>query len=206
VLFAFDTHSVRAHYGSQPDERNMLISDSRKAIIDTGFSQSYFDQHFKLVQVFNKPGDVRVMWRLNVNEYEIQITDAIGYYTGAGGKKVYVHSIANTLGSTRNIEKTISRGRAQALMASCVGKFTSESAVLMKFNNDRNTSLYLMAYPAKSPGTQDRERENRPKETRPADAPDRPALEDDRDNRPLTIGYINLETGKCSKGKASATP
>ena len=56
-----------------------LEQSSRKAIIETGFSASYFDQHFRVVETFDKPGDLRVVWRFSVNEYAVRVTDALGY-------------------------------------------------------------------------------------------------------------------------------
>ena len=190
--------------GSQSDQRNYLIKSSRQAIIDSGFTESYFDQHFKLADAFNKPGDQRVVWRFSLNEYETQLTDAIGYYTGAGGRRIYVHSIAGSLGAARDIRRTISKRRARQLMTSCIGKFESDSVVMSRLNPDPKTSLYLMAYAARPKRKEDRAEKTEPRQR--ANEPDRPPTEHERDNRPIPIGYINLETGKCSRAQASVTP
>jgi len=191
---------------ASPQNQDEMVRTSRQAVVDTGFSPDYFDKHFKLIQVVNKPGDIRVVWQFTHGEYQIQVTDSFGFYT-AGGKRIYVHSIANNLGRTRNLGETISKRRALAKMTSCLGgRFASDSVVLMRLHQDRQAGLYLMAYAAKGRTKEDSDRERYEKQqSRPADAQDRPPVEGDRD-RPVTIGYINLETGKCSKGEASSTP
>src|SRR5260370_14039551 len=83
-----------------------LVESSKRAIIETGFSEKYFDEHFHLVNAVDKPGDIRVVWRFSIREYEVSVTDSIGYYTKTK-KKIYVHSFRNTHGSTRNIAKPI---------------------------------------------------------------------------------------------------
>ena len=191
--------------GSQSDQRSNLIQSSRQTIIDSGFTESYFEQHFKLVDAFDKPGDQRVVWRFSLNEYETQLTDAIGYYTGAGGRRIYVHSILAGLGATRDIRRTISKRRARQLMTSCVGKFESESVIMLRLNTDPKTSLYLMAYAAR-PSKRKEDRDEKTGSPQRANEPDRPPIEHESDNRPIPIGYINLETGKCSRAQASVTP
>jgi hypothetical protein len=205
LLVAFlATGMSSAGPASQADERNELIKGSRKAIIGTGFSESYFDRHFKLNEVFNKPGDQRVVWQFSLGEYETRVTDSIGY-NAIGSRKNYVHSIAGNLGATRDIPKTISKKRARSLLTSCVGKFANESVVLMKLDSDRKAALYMMAY--SSPRVRKKEDERGQNEQRQTNiGPDRPPSEDEGRNRPLKIGYINLETGKCTRGQANVAP
>ena len=47
-----------------------LEQSSRKTIIETGFSEAYFDKHFRIVARFDKRVDIRVVWRFSVNGYE----------------------------------------------------------------------------------------------------------------------------------------
>ena len=184
-----------------------LVRGSRKAIIDTGFSAGYFDKHFKLIQVFNRPGDQRVVWQFSLNEYETRVTDSIGYSIPAGGKKIYAHSIADNLSATKDIPKTISRQRARTLMSSCIGNFENESIVLMKLDTGVSAALYLRANSWRKPKREsERERPAGSGAPAVASAPDRPAREEEGEQRPLKIGYINLETGKCTKANAMATP
>lgn len=205
-LVLMDSSVGKSFVRLQADLRSDLVKTSRKAIIDTGFSAAYFDQHFKLLDVIDKPGDLRVIWQFSADGYRLRITDAVGFAVAAGGKKTYLHSVGNNLGATRNIGKTISKQRAQALMRTCIGKFASDSVVLMKLDKDRTASLYLMAYSARGKSREDRDQDrNERDKSRPADAQDRPPLESGQD-RPLKIGYINLETGKCSQGEATVTP
>lgn len=57
--------------GSSPHEPGgELEQSSRKAIIETGFSEAYFDKHLRIVATFDKPGDIRVVWRFSLNGYE----------------------------------------------------------------------------------------------------------------------------------------
>src|ERR1051325_3105849 len=165
VLFGL-TLSAKTVDPAQSDQRSNLIKSSRQAIIGSGFSESYFNQHFKLADAFNKPGDQRVVWRFSLNEYETQLTDAIGYYTGAGGRRIYVHSIAGSLGATRDIRRTISKRRARQLMTSCIGKFESDSVVMSRLNPDPKTSLYLMAYGARPKRKEDRDERTEPRQRR----------------------------------------
>lgn len=188
-----------------PQNQDELARGSRKAIIDTGFSADYFDKHFKLIQVIDKPGDTRVVWQFTHDEYQIRISDSLGYYT-AGGRKIYTHSIGNNLGKTRNIGKTLTKQRARQRMRSCLGgRFVSESVMLTPLQQNRQAGLYLVAYAARGGSKDDESERERYEKNRPADDQDRPPVEGDRE-RPMTVGYINLETGKCLKGEASATP
>jgi hypothetical protein len=202
---AFDFDPGRAATAASQDQ-DELVRTSRAAIINTGFSPEYFDKHFKLVQVVNKPGDLRVIWQFTRDDYQLRLNDSIGFYTAAGGRKTYVHSIGNELGKTRNIGKTISKRAAQSKMRSCLGgKFISESVALM-VSPDHKPGLYLMAYSAKGRSKEDPDRErHEQKQSRPASDRDLPPTESESGGeRPVRIGYINLETGKCSQGEASA--
>lgn len=190
------------------DERE-LIKSSRQAILETGFSESYFDQHFKISRVFNKPSDTRILWKLSVNGYQVEVNDALGYYTGAQGEKVYTHSIKNTLGATRDITKTISRRKAEALLWSCLGGFTNPAIVLMRLAPGEKASLYLTAHSItrrpKVPFERDR-KAGSDKSAKSDSQVDQPEREDTEKRPPLYVGYIQLESGRCSKGQAIATP
>jgi hypothetical protein len=186
-----------------------LEQSSRKAIIETGFSARYFDEHFKLVETFDKPGDTRVVWRFSLNEYAVRVTDALGYYT-ENQKRIYVHSVKNTLGETRDISRTIPKRRARALMRTCLGRNAGEATVLMRFSPAEKASLYLTAHSiiasnrnrverSRATGSDQRVNQQNPQS-------DKLEREEIRPRRPMYLGYINLETGKCSRGRAVATP
>ena len=186
-----------------------LEQGSREAIIETGFSAGYFDQHFRLVETLDKPGDMRVVWRLSINEYAVRVTDALGYYT-ENQKRIFVHSVRNTLGETRDIARTIPRRRAQALMRTCLGRHAGEATVLMRLSPAEKASLYLTAHSIMG---SNRNRVERSRETSSDQRVNKqnPQVDElEREGigprRPMRLGYINLETGKCSRGRAVAMP
>jgi hypothetical protein len=193
----------------------ILIDESRKAIIETGLSDSYFDSHFKILRVENTASDRRVIWQITINGYEAVITDAIGYYT-AGLSRVYTHSVKQTLGRTSEIVKTIPRTRALALMTKCVGAFTEPS---VQFGPVEGTAqLLLVAHKKQNLSRRERE-EREQRETRERERERKGqsknsnkgtdqienAGEEEGDD-PVVIGYINLQTGKCTKGKGVLSP
>jgi hypothetical protein len=183
-----------------------LVESSRKAIIETGFSERYFYDHFRLVNTFDKPGDIRVVWKFSVNEYDASVIDSIGYYT-ENQKRKYIHSIKNTLGSTRDISKTIPRPRAEALMNSCLGNYAGEAVVLMRLSPGERASLYLAAHTvSETENNVIRKRESDEQTNQQGVNTDEPEREPTHRLPPIYLGYIDLETGKCSKGRGIAKP
>jgi hypothetical protein len=182
-----------------------LVQGSRSAIIESRFSPAYFDQHFRLVDAINKPGDIRVIWKFSLNGYEVLINDAIGYYTESR-KRVYVHSVKNTLVATKDIPKTISRRRAETLMTACIGNHTDKGVAFMRLSPKDKTALYLTAsaVSAHRPRKEEKERETEDQRqgNSQIDQPDKEEVQ----KRPRILGYVNLETGKCSKGTAVIAP
>src|SRR5687767_13187420 len=63
----------KARSGAAADS-NSPVAQSRKSILATGVSERYFDRHFKLVQLVDKPADMRVVWRYSVNGYTTTVT------------------------------------------------------------------------------------------------------------------------------------
>jgi hypothetical protein len=186
-----------------------LEQSSRKAIIETGFSARYFDEHFRLVETFDKPGDMRVVWRLSISEYAVNVTDALGYYT-ENQKRIYVHSVKNTLGGTHDISRTIPRRKAQTLMRTCLGRNAGEATVLMRLSPTEKASLYLTAHSIigseRNRAEQSRKTKSGQRVSKQNPQRDEPEREVIKPRRPMYLGYINLETGKCSRGRAVATP
>ena len=82
-----------------------LVEKSKRAIIETGISEPYFDKHFKLLKTVNDPADRRVEWLYSVNEYKAQLVDAIGFQS-TGGKRAYIHGIKNQLYSPATSSRT----------------------------------------------------------------------------------------------------
>ena len=178
-------------------------------MIETGFSARYFDEHFRVVEMFDKPGDMRVVWRFSMNEYAVRVTDALGYYT-ENQKRIYVHSVRNTLGETRDISRTIPMRRAQALMRTCLGRHAGEATVLMRFSPAEKAALYLTAHSILGSNRNRAERSREAGSGQRVDKQNPQVDELEREGigprRPMRLGYINLETGKCSRGQAVATP
>jgi len=161
-----------------------LVERSKRAIIETGISASYFDKHFKLVKTVDDPADQRVEWLFSVNGYEAQLVDAIGFHS-TGGKRVYVHGIKNQLHSTHEIAKTLSLHQARRVLRRCIGKYESESVIYSTLSVPGKAKLYLTG---RSVIERDRKQERNPKETGGED-----------EGRFLYVGFVDVETGKCVK-------
>ncbi|HWN98341.1 MAG TPA: hypothetical protein VNS63_03620 [Blastocatellia bacterium] len=164
----------------EPSSASSIVEDSKRAIIETGMSESYFDKHFKLIKAVNEPADRRVEWSFSVNEYQAQLVDAIGFNTN-GGKLANVHGIKNQLYSTHEIIKTLPRQRARSLLRSCIGEFDSESVIYRTLTVPGKARLYLT-------GRSIIKRENRQRET-----------EGEQEGKFLFVGFVDVETGKCVK-------
>jgi hypothetical protein len=205
---------------SEAEER--LVRGSKDAVVAAGISESYFDEHFTLVKVFNAPGDRRVVWRFRVNGHEALVNDTVGFYTGANGARVDTHSIASTLPSAHDIKRTITRRRAERIMRSCVGPFDGGAVVYQMAGEPARASLVFTAtsIPRRKSraelAREEREREKREREERERAAkqrgrtgpPQRDELEDEDegDGPPIFIGAVDLETGRCTKGRAQSGP
>ena len=184
-------------------------------MLKAGMSESYFDKHFRVVKVFDKPGDRRVVWKFSINEYEATINDSIGYYT-EGERRIDVHSVGSLFPFTSDIHRTIPRKRALRIMTTCLGKFTNP-AIEYGAGPDGKATLFLTAQSVLKPEQlnmkEARERKLREGDTRKEAMKAkheavRDAIEEgEDDNRPpIFLGSVNLETGKCKKGVAQAGP
>lgn len=163
-------------------EEGRLVEGSRAAIVETGFSGRYFDEHFKLVRVYNSPGDRRVVWRFRLNGYETTVNDAVGFYTDARGRRVDSHMVSASLGRTRDIRRTIPFKRAQRAMKECIGEYSPGSILLQRFDADGRVSLVYTAVSLAH-----------------ADEPRPPGQ---KKKQFYGVGSIDLETGRCIKGVA----
>jgi hypothetical protein len=194
-------------------EERALMTASRRAIVQTGVSEAYFEQHFTLVNVVNKPGDRRIVWKFRVNEYETFVSDVLGFYT-KDGKRVDIHSVATTLHNTTEIIKTISRKSAIQKMQRCIGKFANP-LVEYRRSGDGPAELVFSAESIPKISRKEtrarREREEREARERAAKSQvkkdmDEVENEGDEDHPPIFTGSINLQTGKCVKGQLISTP
>ncbi len=191
-----------------------LVSGSKSAILETGISEAYFEVHFRLVTAIDKTGDRRVVWKFSINEYEATLNDAVGYYTSRDGRRVDVHSIKDALGSTHDIEKTIPKKEAERIMNRCIGKYTSVTVVFQALTK-RNAALVMTASPA---GTNKADKEKREREEKSKKESEKGSSkkktpesdtirqEGDEGGGPSYFGILDLESGRCTKGKAIVAP
>ncbi|MBC7929828.1 MAG: hypothetical protein H7Z38_04595 [Rubrivivax sp.] len=56
-------------------EEEKLVRGSKQAILSTGVSEVYFNEHFRLVQVVNKSGSRQIVWKYSLGEYETTLTE-----------------------------------------------------------------------------------------------------------------------------------
>jgi hypothetical protein len=191
-----------------------LVSGSKTAILETGISEPYFEVHFRLVSAIDKTGDRRVVWKFSINEYEATLNDAVGYYTAEDGRRVDVHSIKDALGSSHDIEKTISKKEAERIMNRCIGKHTGVTVVFQALTK-RNAALVMTASPV---GTSKADKEKREREEKSKNesekrfskkkTPESDTIreEGDEGGGPSYFGILDLESGRCTKGKAIVAP
>lgn len=208
-MFAFSARAQTASDGRVLTEsEQLLVNDSKKAIIATGITEDYFNTHFKLLHVFDKASDRRVGWLFTVNEYQTVVTDSIGTFM-EGNKQKYLHSVATSLGRTTNIYKTLPRAKARRIMKSCLGPFT-ETGVLYDPVEGRAV-LYLAAERYLDPrSAADKQQIQSRKAERKATDSQR-AIDQrsdvistgdriDEKQPKVLFGNVNLQTGKCTIG------
>ncbi|HYH84341.1 MAG TPA: hypothetical protein VEX60_02600 [Pyrinomonadaceae bacterium] len=208
---------------SEAEER--LVRGSKDAVVAAGISEAYFDEHFTLFRVFNSPGDRRVVWRFRVGGHEALVSDTVGFYTGANGARVDTHSIASALSSAHDITRTITRRRAERIMRSCIGPFNGGAVVYHATGVPGRASLVFTAtsVPRRKSRAElarekrerekraEREREERERAAKQRGQTAPPQLdvleeEDEGGGPPIFIGAVDLETGRCTKGRAQAGP
>jgi hypothetical protein len=191
-----------------------LVEGSRAAVIKTGISADFFDQHFHLARVVDRLGDRRVVWVLAVGGYEATVNDSIGYYTEGAGR-VDTHSVAATLPRTSDIARTIPRRRAEALMRRCIGRFDNPQVEYRAHGPEGRAALLLTAQaavPRRRVGRGREEREERRARGRReraggAPAADEVGAEDEEGGGPVVkLGAVDLVTGECSVGYGQSGP
>lgn len=189
-----------------------LVQGSREAVIKTGISADFFDRHFRLARVVDRPGDRRVVWLLSVGGYEATVNDSVGYYT-EGARRVDTHSVAATLPQTSDITRTITRRRAEAAMRRCLGGPFSDPQVEYRAHGDEGrAALLLTASRTIPPPPESRAaRARREREERAARARAQQGAPDPEESDPvrgkgtapkpvLLLGAVDLATGECSVG------
>jgi hypothetical protein len=198
-----------------------LVEGSREAIIKTGITADFFDRHFRVARVVDRPGDRRVVWRLAVGGHEALVSDSVGFYT-EGGRRFDTHSVAGTLNSTSDLARTIPRPRAERIMRRCIGRFTNPQVEYRAHGPGGEAALLLTAEALVVPrggagreARERREREERERErrerarrqsqgSRPADEVE----EEDEggDGTVVVLGAVDLSTGECTVGRGQAGP
>ena len=176
-------------------EQQALAANSKKAIIEAGISEPYFKEHFRLVRVVNEAGDRRVEWRYSVNEYETLLVDDVGYYTSQTDERVDVHSIKNELFSAYDIKQTIPRSKADAALQSCLGEHRDTQVVYRALKAPGKAGLYLTARSVAAHEDEDEREKVKEKETGR-----------EVEGISFNVGFVDLESGKCTIEKGQVTP
>jgi len=190
-----------------------LVEGSREAIIKTGLSPAFFDEHFRVQSVVDRAGDRRVVWRLSVNGYEASVNDSVGFYT-EGGRRVDTHSVAATLNETSDITSTITRRRAESLMRRCIGRFLHPRVEYRAHGAGGRAALLLTAHslvPRRREARARRELEGRERRERAraggSQTTDEVGGEDEEGEGPVVVlGAVDLVTGECTVGYGQAGP
>lgn len=180
-------------------QRDELAAGSRKAILETGISERYFEKHFRLARVVAEEGERRVEWKFSLRGYEVLLVDEVGFHTTESGERVDVHSIKNELFSAYDIKRTIPKRRAEAALKTCIGDYADASVVYRALKAPGKAGLYLTARAkVEVEGGEEKER----REEREGEG----EHEDEVEGIAFNVGYINLETGKCTVEKGQVTP
>lgn len=197
------------------ESERALVAGSRAAIIKTGISPAFFDEHFRVERVVDRPGDRRVVWRLSVGGHETTVNDSIGFYT-EGARRVDTHSVASTLPSTSDIKRTLTRRRAETLMRRCLGGAFSDPQVEYRAQGEGGrAALLLTASRIIPPRPESRAaRARREREERAARAQEGaarqgqdPLRSKSRAPQPVVmLGAVDLVTGECSVGYGQVGP
>jgi hypothetical protein len=191
--------------------QEQLVAGSKQAIIDTGITEAYFNSHFKLLEVIDKPSDRRVNWAFTVNGYRTIIRDSIGS-SMQGTQRINTHSVAGTLGQTADIKNTLPRNRALKILKSCIGKNTTSPTVEYGQVNGQ-AQLLLVAHSinrdSEAKGEREKEREKEKREAAKAASRGTDMIESEGEEGrrpPTVIGSVNLQTGQCTKGVGLIAP
>jgi hypothetical protein len=192
-----------------------LVEGSREAVIETGMSAEYFDAHFRVERVFDRAGDRRVVWRYTVGGHEALVTDSVGFYT-EGGRRFDTHSVAGLLGATSDLERTVTRGRAERIMRRCLGRFTNPQVEYRAHGPGGAAALLLTAEKVIPPRESAEARERGEREARGRRARENPPgpARTDADNlrrgggrRPVVVfGAVDLSNGSCTTGRGQVGP
>jgi hypothetical protein len=197
-----DADAARPAPRAPGEAERELVRSSRAAIIAAGFSAPYFDRHFSPYKVINSPGDRRVIWRFRAHGHETFVNDSVGSSTDARGRRVSSHSVAATLAGARDIRRAITRRRAERIMRSCIGQFEGGSVVFQQFGAGPRARAALVLAANTPPPPEAREAPPSTFPQEPTGGADR--QRGGRKGPPMYLGAVDLETGRCIKGRAQA--
>jgi hypothetical protein len=218
-----DEGKTPAQSAEQPkltEAEEKLVSGSKASILAAGISEDYFAAHFKPFRIFNAAGDRRVVWSFSVNGHEAFLTDTVGFYTDDRGRRLDTHSVAGALGAAHDITRTITRRRAEQIMRACIGAFDGGAVIYRAAGLPERASLIFTAASiprrARRDRREEREKEERERAEREAklrkeknkNLPQTDVMEeeDEGGGPPIFIGAVDLETGRCMKGRAISGP
>ncbi|MFN2529858.1 MAG: hypothetical protein ABR555_01045 [Pyrinomonadaceae bacterium] len=186
------------------DSKQELIDSSRRAIIGTGISVSYFNSHFQLINVVDENNDRRVTWKFSVGGYETAITDVIGY-TRDGARQTFLHSVGQHLAHTTEIIRPIVRRRAEQLMRRCIGAFINPAVELRPYTvADRAQLMFVAQAKSRAAGSQISKPGKQILSILP-DSVDTIGGEEEKVSS-VIFGAVDLQTGRCTKTIAAVAP
>jgi hypothetical protein len=162
------------------DPNHPLVIESKQAILSSGISEAYFLAHFQLLcAVGDSLTHRQVRWRYTLEGYTTLLHDEIGHSDGIRGR-INLHSIGNDLKGFREIRQVVSKKKAEEIMRQCIGAFKEPSVFLGTGPPDYDyAGLYLFARAIKE-------------------------VTYGKGGNRFDIGWVNLESGECSKLKGGA--
>jgi hypothetical protein len=165
-----------------------LVEGSRAAIIETGISEAYFAEHFRLAKVVDAVDSRAVEWKYAVGDYETSLSDAVGYYTGARGERVNVHGVKGALVKAHDITRTLPKARALQILRGCIGRHGDTSIVYRSLELNSPARLYLTARELKEGRDPIRELGGGRRIRRG---------EEEEEIALFNVGFVDLESGQC---------
>jgi hypothetical protein len=216
-MAAAPSRASRAAQQQQPDlnaSERALVEGSRAAVIATGLTPEYFDRHFRVERVVDRPGDRRVVWRFSVGGHEATVSDSVGFYT-EGGRRFDAHSVGGSLNATSDLTRTIPRARAERIMRRCIGRFTNPQVEYRAQGPGGAAALLLTAEAIRAPrgAGERREREERERRERARQEPegfgrqaDAVGEDDEGGGAVVILGAVDLSDGRCTVGRGQAGP
>lgn len=107
---------------------NTIVVESKNILINSGFSEEYFNKHFSLIRYhkgkYNEAGANVIEWLFTVGEYQTTILDSLGgsidengYYTNI------VHSLPSGNKIYHDLNNVISKAKAEEIAQKCLSNY-----------------------------------------------------------------------------------